>query len=499
MRCWLRILITLVTSGVPTWVAAAELGPDIYGIVGPALDLPIAPRYVAVGDLDRDGLADAVASCDGCATIVSAMSAGDGSFREGVPFDPGRRVGAVALLHANTDDFLDLVTTDRGITSLGGGVFVANGSGDGRYGLPSFIDATTRAAAITVADFDGRGGQDIVTANGRRTNVQTRNDDVTIILNRGLNRGFDPGIALSVAPDAVPVDIEAASLNGDGTVDLVVIDANPNAEREVVVLPSRSGNMSCQFIYPSDCDVWTEPTRLGAVALTVKDFNEDGVPDIAVANSDSTREAHSISILLNNTRSVDGDKVGTAWFDSLPPVAVSCPTKINGQAVSCVVRDIGAADFNRDGFNDVVVSIATSTDSSEARAPGIVAYYRGLGDGRVEHSTSVNVGSGAAALGIGDFNGDSVPDIVVAEEDDKTLTIVRTARPDPPARCAGDCDGDLRVTVDEIVSLLAIALGNVEPLTCSTFERAGVRRVAVDDLVTAVANALRGCSNVASL
>jgi hypothetical protein len=61
----------------------------------------------------------------------------------------------------------------------------------------------------------------------------------------------------------------------------------------------------------------------------------------------------------------------------------------------------------------------------------------------------------------------------------------------PPPACLGDCDGSGAVVVNELLSLVDLALGGDGPTTCGT----GRGRVVVSQLVAAVANALLGCSS----
>jgi hypothetical protein len=69
-----------------------------------------------------------------------------------------------------------------------------------------------------------------------------------------------------------------------------------------------------------------------------------------------------------------------------------------------------------------------------------------------------------------------------------------TATPKPVlAKCIGDCDGNGFVTVDEIITGINIALGNVDLFTCEDFDANGDSQVTVDEILTAVNNALDGC------
>ena len=61
-------------------------------------------------------------------------------------------------------------------------------------------------------------------------------------------------------------------------------------------------------------------------------------------------------------------------------------------------------------------------------------------------------------------------------------------------RCTGDCDGSGQVTVNELITLVNVALGNAQPTACVN----GVLRSAAIDItliIQAVNNALGTCGN----
>jgi len=60
--------------------------------------------------------------------------------------------------------------------------------------------------------------------------------------------------------------------------------------------------------------------------------------------------------------------------------------------------------------------------------------------------------------------------------------------------CAGDCGGDGRVTVDELVTLVAISVADEPPAECESGDGNGDGRVSVDELIAAVQRALEKCS-----
>lgn len=61
----------------------------------------------------------------------------------------------------------------------------------------------------------------------------------------------------------------------------------------------------------------------------------------------------------------------------------------------------------------------------------------------------------------------------------------------PP--CIGDCGGDGQVTVDEILTMVDIALGTAAISTCDAGDANQDRSITVDEILTAVNNALNGC------
>jgi len=59
--------------------------------------------------------------------------------------------------------------------------------------------------------------------------------------------------------------------------------------------------------------------------------------------------------------------------------------------------------------------------------------------------------------------------------------------------CAGDCDGNHQVTVDEILAMVNIALGNAHVTTCEAGDANHDNQITIDEILAAVNNALGGC------
>jgi hypothetical protein len=62
------------------------------------------------------------------------------------------------------------------------------------------------------------------------------------------------------------------------------------------------------------------------------------------------------------------------------------------------------------------------------------------------------------------------------------------------AVCAGDCNADGRVAIDELITGVRMALGDAAPTACPAMDGNGTGGIQVDDLVAAVTAGLRGCS-----
>jgi hypothetical protein len=68
-----------------------------------------------------------------------------------------------------------------------------------------------------------------------------------------------------------------------------------------------------------------------------------------------------------------------------------------------------------------------------------------------------------------------------------------------PLPCRGDCDDSGDVTIDEILTLVNIALGNSPVADCLLGDANGDQQITVDEILRAVNNALNGCGGAAAL
>src|SRR5262249_3989943 len=132
--------------------------------------------------------------------------------------------------------------------------------------------------SVAVGDLNGDGVPDLAVANSSSNNV-------SILLGKG-DGTFAASKSVSVRGQ--PTSVAAGDLNGDGFEDFGVnIFCFPQPSTLSILL----GNGDGSFRPPQTFAVGVAPS-----SIAVADFNGDGIPDLAVANSQSD----NVSVLLGN-------------------------------------------------------------------------------------------------------------------------------------------------------------------------------------------------------
>jgi hypothetical protein len=260
-------------------------------------------QSVAIGDLNGDGYPDLVATnyclsstdcTDGILNVF--IGNGDGTFRSPVDYASGGLGSSfVAIGDLNGDGKPDLVVANDclqdGGCSVGGGVSVLLGNGDGTFQAPvlyTFGALQYGANSVAIADVNGDGYPDLA--------VSDVSDSAVIEVLFGDGSGsFEYGDEYSLNgfwSDSISV----ADLNGDGNPDLLVSSAARN-HTDVGLMSVLLGNNSGTFAAPLS---YSSGGREGE-DVVAGDLNGDGRPDVVMlsACSNVCGTTGTISVLLN--------------------------------------------------------------------------------------------------------------------------------------------------------------------------------------------------------
>ncbi len=248
---------------------------------------------------------------------------------------------------------------------------------------PVNFDADLGPQAIAVGDFNEDGLNDVVTANRQANNV-------SLLLGTGAGSFSPPAnFAAGSDPGALAVD----DFNNDGSQDLAVVNLTAGSS---VLLGTGNGT----FGAPIGAGGGLEPRD-----VATGDFDNDGFRDLAFASSGSNR----VTIKYGN---------GTGRFP--PPTGES----LTGPAGS--PRALVVGDLNGDGNEDLAIA---KTNSSVSLRYGTGSRTQFTSLAATGGGFSFNVPGDSTSIAIGDFNRDALPDLVVAQRDGLTATLVN-AGPD---------------------------------------------------------------------
>jgi hypothetical protein len=228
-----------------------------------AVSLPIG---LAVGDLNNDGNEDLLvveSNGTGAGTLAVFMGQGDGRFTFKASYRVGSEAGFVTTADFDGDGKLDVAETDAGDGSEGV-LRVFRGTGKGTLLNPRVYKIPDTPGALAVGNLNGDQHPDLAI-------VQYATGSVGVLINDGTGKFHKP-VTYNAGGGEV-VDVKIADLRNNGDHDLVIANASSGM---VVLLNRGDGTFGKPGVY-----LPCEKFCVGVEAVTVADFNLDGIPDIA--------------------------------------------------------------------------------------------------------------------------------------------------------------------------------------------------------------------------
>jgi Bacterial Ig-like domain (group 3)/FG-GAP-like repeat/Abnormal spindle-like microcephaly-assoc'd, ASPM-SPD-2-Hydin len=366
----------------PTWVAIADLNGDGIsdlavsnaGSTGASVSVLLGNgdgtfkiavsysagttcQYLAAADLNGDGKVDLAVANKGSNNISILLGNGDGTFKGAVNYSAGSSPNALVIVDLNNDGKLDLAVADN-VSSSSNSLQVLLGNGDGTFQAAVASTGSANATSITAGDFDRDGNQDVVVNN-------STGNKLTVLLGSG-DGGFKSRQSVTVG--FKPTGVAVGDLNHDGKLDLAAADHGTY----MISIAIGNGDGSFQV---------TQDFPGGGRSISLADCNGDGNLDTVSANG-----------ILSEIDVALGNGNGTLLQDTF--------TALPGESSLGVV----VADNNKDGIPDVI---------APEYSANTLDVYLGNGDGTFQTPHKYPAGTGPRNPAMADFNHDGILDFAV--------------------------------------------------------------------------------------
>ncbi len=379
----------LATSAFASGSAAASSG--LFG-AAVSYDTQASSHAAAIADVDGDGKNDLIITnaADGTEpnTVMVRLGNGNGTFGGPAFYGTGDRPKFTAIADLNGDGKLDLVTANQDASTTS----VLLGNGNGTFQSKTDYGTCSHGHEVAVGDFNHDGKRDLAVAcwGGSVISILLGNGDGTF------------GAKTDIASGSAPHSLVVGRFNADAYDDLAV--ANHGGDTVGILLGTSGGSFASVVTY-----------AVGSKPHSVRsgDFNKDGKTDLATANDGSD----NVSVLLGR-----GD--GT-FQDAVSYAAGSVP------------KSVAVGDLNGDGKVDLTASDTGGNGDGVTGLPNgnLISILLGNGDGTFQSPTTEEIGEGSYSAVIGNLDGDACPDIASASWVDHSASVLLNtcgALPPPP-------------------------------------------------------------------
>ncbi len=351
-----------------------------------------SPHSVSIGDFDGDGKSDLAVANQNSNTISlfrNTSISGTVSFAAKIDFTTGTQPYSVISGDIDGDGKPDLAVANLSSNTVS--VF-RNSSFPGTISFAIKVDFATASNPISVGigDMDGDGKPDLAVANnGSNTVSVLRNTSVSGTVSFATKVDFTSGVQ--------PVSISIGDLDGDGKVEMAEVNLGSGT---VSVFRNTSSPATISFAARLDFSIGFFNNNPGSVIIV--DMDGDGKPEMSVGD-----QVYGIVAVFRNNCTP-----GTIGFYS--PVN----TVQTGSSNSI---DIG--DIDGDGKPDLAVANVGINTVSVVRSTSSI--------GNISFASNLDFATGNSpqSVIIGDIDGDGKPDLVTANTNSNTVSVIRQIIP----------------------------------------------------------------------
>ena len=374
--------------------------------------------------------------------------------------EPATKATSTAIGDIDGDGKSDLVVANELSNSIS---VYRNISTSGSISTGSFAPGVnfmtgTNPHRIAIGDIDGDGKPDIAVTNEGSNSVSVfRNTSTSGSISTG---SLAPEVDLTAGTN--PFDVEIADIDGDGKPDLAVTNY-AGSSISLFRNTSTTGSIAMSsFAEKVDITTGTYPYN-----IAVGDIDNDGKPDVVVTSFDN----NLVSVLRNNCTP------GSITLSSLEPrVDFPAGTGPGGAIIG---------DIDGDGKLDIVVNNRNSFDVSVYRNTSIAGQ---ITLSSLAARVDFNTGTSPSDIALGDMDGDGKPDLAVTNFSNNTVSIFKNISTsgsittssfdakddfltpsDPWGISIGDIDGDSKPDLivaiwnSNTISILRNRIGEVVP------------------------------------